>query len=74
MSISGCENRPSLVTAVTASFNVLSSLPDLAFLRYQKVFHGNFAGASSDHKASDHTRRDQQIRILVLATRLISIS
>ena len=62
MSISGCEKRPSLVTAVTVLSNVLPSLSDPAFLRYQKVPLGQFRPELSDHQASDHTRRDPQIQ------------
>ena len=65
MSISGCEKRPSLVTAVTVLSNVLPSLSDPAFLRYQKVPLGQFRPELSDHQASDHTRRDPQIQIQI---------
>ena len=50
MSISGCEKRPSLVTAVTVLSNVLPSLSDPAFLRYQKVPLGQFRPELSDHQ------------------------
>ena len=73
MSISGCEKRPSLVTAVTASFNVLSE-PFRSSLFALPL--GQFRPKLTRPQRSDHTRRDPEIQIIGShdASRLISNS
>ena len=65
MSISGCEKRPSLVTAVTASFNVLSEPFRSSLFALPKSLSRAISGFRPvDHKAPMTTRQDPQIQIL----------